>query len=739
MATDPQGTRSQFQHFIPQFLLRNYTHKFAPPPTPAQGKKKSKRKYERGKFRGDAVAYNVKLDAETLAIDESPVNTILGKVDMYVDTTKPTTKEQYRIESRFSKMESQASYIFRKIVKSFEAGDPALWLTRDERDLLRKFLFLLKYRNSAFHRRFYHDSFEDYFADDRGHLLDYMRDKGFSRLTDVWFHNLETIMALEMDPEGQWIHDLPNRMYRMDAKWFVAHVQSMYMAICTPANPTDDEFALTDNSYGVFEGPNAFVRDAKTGKVEPAGWANFHEFAPVSPKLLIVLRSFLLPAPLEDQDPKIRELRECWRYNAVDDVHGLDTKSQLEDLPISKALNNYSRIVNGRLELLYGEDGTSRKDHKFLFSFFKIKTKHVNKINSFFFDNSYRCSRIVFGTKTAFFRALEWYMTEPCTTAGKKIYGEDAHLQQKHLEKLAALMKAMGSTRKAVWTEMDPPLIPDYEEARSRLDEFQRIAMKMAAEPSGQEPAHVQTYEDLGGKSIVEDMGQAGRMLQLQLNMDMWSVGVGKEIRARNRRLLLYSYLRLPPARFWSFLKRLRIMLLSDGNQLQPCVGLFWEYTRHDRPEDIFARVRKLIPRSEKLNHLMYSTVLNDVDREKFPELNIWRKPTSLLEFMTFKVLPLANHLLYIPGQIRNCGIAEIEELAERQEELVFRQEMYNRPEFDDPRFDEVDKLELLTRFLVRSKFKKALAGKLDARLLHEFKRIFFEFTFPTPPTLEEV
>ncbi len=212
----------------------------------------------------------------------------------------------------FSKLESQASTVFRKITKSFEQKGKGLWLTRDERDLIRKFLFLLKYRGLGFHQRFYHDSAEGYDTDDRELLRDYMTEKGFKRPVDVWFNNLKTIMELRMDPERKWVSDLPKRIFLEDAMWFILHVQMMYMAICTPSDPSDD-FILTDNSYNIFEGPNYFATDEKTGKVEGTDYTPLHEFAPISPKLMIVLRSFAFPVPEEDAHPHVKESRDSFR------------------------------------------------------------------------------------------------------------------------------------------------------------------------------------------------------------------------------------------------------------------------------------------------------------------------------------------------------------------------------------------------------------------------------------------
>jgi hypothetical protein len=67
------------------------------------------------------------------------------------------------------------------------------------------------------------------------------------------FDNLKAIIDVDIDVEGEWKNELPKHMYPDDALWFVSHIEHFYMSICTPADP-EQEFILTDNSYGVFEG-----------------------------------------------------------------------------------------------------------------------------------------------------------------------------------------------------------------------------------------------------------------------------------------------------------------------------------------------------------------------------------------------------------------------------------------------------------------------------------------------------
>lgn len=466
------NSRTQYQHFVPQFLLRNFSHPYKPQKDDRQKKNRTKRKDEKKLYRGELVVNNLDLSEDLPVPREAPVNRVLGQMDMYRDTSKPSSEQQH-IEQMFRKMEGKASEVFRKITKAFEQKESGLWLTREERDLLRKFLFLLKYRGSTFHRRFYHDDSESYKADDRELLWEYMAEKGFQRPTDVWFDNLKTIMELRMDPEGKWIHDLPKRMFTDDAMWFIIHVQMMYMAICTPSNPAD-EFILTDNSYNIFEGPNCFAIDKETGRVEPAAHSPLHEFAPISPKLMIILRSYVLPVPEEDTNPNVKAERDIFRSHVLS-VYNFDVKSLLADLPIAKARNNYSEIIDGCVQLNLGEDGTRRKDHKFCFQYFPTNTKDVHTINGIMLQNAYVCARVVFGTQESLSRTLEAHLTSPWNI----ITGDDAELRLEFLMKLARVSKSLGSEKEPIWKEEPVSDVQDYESTRLNIIEMRRNFAKL--------------------------------------------------------------------------------------------------------------------------------------------------------------------------------------------------------------------------------------------------------------------
>ncbi|KAL2670701.1 hypothetical protein Neosp_014500 [[Neocosmospora] mangrovei] len=497
------SANKEYQHFIPQFLLKNYSHPFVCPQAKGPSKKCKKHKHEKGKYPGDPVINNLCLTSEPYTLEETPVTRIFGQVNMYEYMTASPDKKNRRIEEMLGKMEFEASKIFRRITTAYGKGQPDIWLSRTERNLLRKFLFILKYRGSTFHRRFYHEDSESYNSNDKELLQEYMEKRGFESPLDVWFHNLETIMTLEMDTEMKWMHEIRKRMFHLDAMWFTAHVQYSYMAICTPTNP-DEEFILSDNSYNVFEGPNNFIEDAETGERTSSTHGSFHEFAPISPRLMLVLRSFVLPVPDEDKIQSIRDQRDDMRTLCFYKKFGADVKSMLHDLPVRKATNNYSEIINGVSTLKPGRSKGHSKDDRFCFKFFPLQTVHVRKINGILLDNCYRCSGIVFGSQEAFLKTLDWWLTEPCIT-GKVVVGEFEHINTKYLKNLEAFMKMRGWDGKLVYTQKPTPQVPNIESYRLQKIEHNRFMERMGQKTFKDPfPEQMKPYEELVGDTDTE-------------------------------------------------------------------------------------------------------------------------------------------------------------------------------------------------------------------------------------------
>lgn len=498
MASQSPPTKSQYHHFIPRFILRNFAHPYQPPDNlPGVSAKQSKQRRKGGCRPGEPMLHAINLAGAAADFTETPVSRTFGLTDMYRDFTHATN--QHYLEEQLSRLEARAGTVISTIRKNFEAGKREVWISRPDRDILRKFLFIMKYRGSSAHQRFYHHSAEGYSENDREKLLKYMRDKGFERPVDVWFDNIKAILELKMDPKLEWIEKLSNRIYPGDAMWYVVHTQMMYLALCTPSG--QDEFILTENAYNIHEGPVSLLINPDTNETTTSSYTEFHRFAVISPKLMMVLRSHLLPVPEEDSDEKIK----CWRenllqLNAIQHVDPLRANSMLEDLPVTKARNSYTKLENGRITLLDGEDGSLRSCHKFCFRFFPIPTEHVNKINGIMLEESFTTSKIVFKSKLGVRKTLEYYLSMPCDseqnrTFSFKTFGDapnDPRLVC--LKKLEQAAKQLGSNTTAVYQLRTSEV--------NEKDEFEALG-QMLSRSLPQEPTKAMRFYMKLGQFIV--------------------------------------------------------------------------------------------------------------------------------------------------------------------------------------------------------------------------------------------
>lgn len=96
----------------------------------------------------------------------------------------------------------------------------------------------------------------------------------------------------------------------------------------------------------------------------------------------------------------------------------------------------------------------------------------------------------------------------------------------------------------------------------------------------------------LGGNksTIVWDLKQSNLMWTLRVKIDSWSQGLDENLRARNRRLLIDAYLRLPPRRVFLFANRMRSEFLSRF-QLEESGHMAQDSNPpQDNPENVIAK-----------------------------------------------------------------------------------------------------------------------------------------------------
>jgi hypothetical protein len=96
------------------------------------------------------MIYAVDISKPTAEIIETSVSRTFGMTDMYRDFSNASN--QNYLEEELSKLESRAAGTVSIIRKHFEEGKSEVWITRPDRNTLRKFLFIMKYRSSSMHK-----------------------------------------------------------------------------------------------------------------------------------------------------------------------------------------------------------------------------------------------------------------------------------------------------------------------------------------------------------------------------------------------------------------------------------------------------------------------------------------------------------------------------------------------------------------------------------------------------------
>ncbi|OJD33868.1 uncharacterized protein BKCO1_2700091 [Diplodia corticola] len=436
--------RSQYHHHVPRFILRNFAH--------YSDKAKAKKRKQKHQKRIDPDMLNVLQLEPEVKKAEMPLARAFGQRDMYRDFQKPVN--QQHVEIQLGKLECIVAPIFHKIRKAQESGLSAVRLLRSERDELRRFLFVMRYRGSNQHKRFFDKDIDSYNAKDKGSLLQHMRERGFEKPIEVWLDNIKTMAEVKIDKEGTWFAEILQRIYHRDADWAFVNMQAMYLAFCTPSNP-DDEFLLTENAHDIFEGPVSFTLDPLTGEKNTTACTEYHNFSAISPRVIAVLRSTLLPNTEEDNIPGVRESRHLERelHRCMHSAYDL-TASFLEDLPVTKARNSYTTIVDGAPRLIDGEDGSPKPHHTFDFKLFPLASRHVQKINAVILNESHNSSSIAFASHGAARRALEFYLTASCNEPGAyplKIVSDPYDPTLLQLQKLEKAVALLGATARLMF------------------------------------------------------------------------------------------------------------------------------------------------------------------------------------------------------------------------------------------------------------------------------------------------
>jgi hypothetical protein len=491
---------SQYHHFIPQFILRGFATARATAGNAPTAAIPLTAKQRKNKKQNEILTL---IDTKSGTLSKQLVRRQYGMVDMYRDVR---AANQHDLEEKFSRLEAEVAQILAQARKTFERKKAVLCLMRSEKDTLRKFLFLMKYRSRQFHQRFDAASIDEYSADDKITMSSYMREKGFCTPRDVWLANMHAFLDLEMEPLGNWRSKIVRVAYPDDAKLFILHTMQSYLAFCRPASPAE-EFILTENAFGIFEGPAGEDINILTGEQLRGVWTEWHNFAPVSSRLLILLRSNFLPGGIREQGFKTKALY----YQMLLNMHAYPDRagSILQDLPVHKCDNSYSK-TEGSTRMLTRDPGELMSTDSFTFQCFELSSAQVNLINTLFLEEGYSTAAITYKSPAAAIKAIRSFLESP--RPALKIVGVHDCPRLSYLHALHSALHDLGGACQLVYNRRTIPKLPLYPlDFGGHMTRW--VGSHVALEIRDNHPKLMDLYRALGGRSCHKSLANRIYML----------------------------------------------------------------------------------------------------------------------------------------------------------------------------------------------------------------------------------
>ncbi|KAF8461610.1 hypothetical protein BDZ91DRAFT_683893 [Kalaharituber pfeilii] len=379
---------NEYHHFIPRFVLRQF----------------ATRRARRIDFQNPFI--NLYDMGSSTIVPAADVHRSYGNYDMYRDAS---AADQMHIEDALAVLEGQASRIIKRIKTALAKGENSVTLTRVERNDIRKFLFVMKFRTQGFWGK-YNRTLEEYDAVDRAEVLHFMERKGFTKPLEVWLHTMKTILDTHIDVEDKWEQTMMSECFSHDAQWFILNMNMFYMSFCTPADAAD-EFLLSESAFGIHEGPTeapmeVYItpgpngmpdsQEALKSKYGGAGkYLEYHLLAPFGPTLLLVLRSNML----RDEESKKRLRAELAKQPGLEQ---LGTPSLFEHIHLQPPVPSYGLVTI--------DEFNPKEDDTFMFKLHKLRRRDVQLFNSIFLNEVK--STLTWTTDAAVQRTLQVYLED---------------------------------------------------------------------------------------------------------------------------------------------------------------------------------------------------------------------------------------------------------------------------------------------------------------------------------------
>lgn len=340
-----KNNKIQYHHYIPRFILRNFA-------IDDYHKKNSDKE--------EINIYSIKNN--NLEIGKIQKN--YGILNMYKDINNKNNIMY--VEQELSKLESKVSIIIRKIIENDK-----ITIKRNELFNLKKFLFIMCYRNNEKRIQYLNNNFN---ISNQISIQLYMQNKNFNTPKEVWLNDIKEILDMDyMDILKFSENDIENILFdkkvtKIYPSVYIDLIIDMTMFLCIWKTDNESEFIVTDNSFGIYEGSQSNVC--------------FHKFYVVSPNTILVLSN----KAFHSDGQIIGLLNEYYKQ-------GFKT--------LFEQSLHYTPVVE------YKKTDTVNINDKFTYKVKIITKEIVNLINSILLDNVQY--NITFKSEKSLYKSIKYY------------------------------------------------------------------------------------------------------------------------------------------------------------------------------------------------------------------------------------------------------------------------------------------------------------------------------------------
>ncbi|KAF8894226.1 hypothetical protein CPB84DRAFT_1783030 [Gymnopilus junonius] len=399
-----KNLKDSYHHYIPRFILRYFAR-----PKPTSPKKRKKLIISTNKVPNPSLIffYNI----STGFLEERSLSKAYGQVNLYRDKNNPNNVDH--LEKKLASLEGGACNIMRQIHSGISDG--TFSLSREELAKLRKFIFVMHYRNDAVSSKYFQEDnpcnapLSDWIS--RYKELRHLKDA-----VDLWLaglkYYLETphltiISAAKRLRERYGDHSFLDMLRRrldpeIEEDYFAIDYESLanYFFLGVWEAADDSEFVLTGNTFGLWEGLIY-------------GYPGAHRLYVVSPRIALVLRRTFLHQP-HSNDPSVLQSRLAEIPIAPPTIKHANEKALL-------GIGEMDPIKAKELHDIYRYSKEASKD-EFIFRMTKLSREQTYAVNEVVMINAnlHPEGSITFLSPPTMLETLRTYMSSHSTLDGKR-------------------------------------------------------------------------------------------------------------------------------------------------------------------------------------------------------------------------------------------------------------------------------------------------------------------------------